>query len=381
LLMRYLYSETVEALEDQGESIFLKLHSDMEEALPERDVKIELVDKNSVEKKVLPKSSSENEHETKCFTRIQKLREFKISGSIGGDGQKDILTYASLAFQMQRGKDEGYSYKEIQGSVIKAIKPGNNLRNYLESRVELSEQAFFQILRSHFKEKDSTLVFHDLSNAVQLTSESEMDFCLRVMSLRERVVTLSSEEGVSFDSNLLKKRFFHTLFTGFKNDTIRLELQHILKSGTISDEDLLHEISLAMSTEQERSNKLKSKVVVKEINCENLNTCQNLNNLSNKETSKKVKENPLLTEINKLSVKVSELATVRDEIQELRNQIKVNQESKSSNSDSGSRSRRRSRLFRCRNCEHTNQSYCNHCFSCGGTDHRKNACQKQQKNW
>ena len=78
-------------------------------------------------------------------------------------------------------------------------------------------------LRSHFKEKDSTLVFHDLLNAVQSTSESEMDFCLRVMSLRERVVTLSAEEGVSFDSNLLNKRFFHTLFTGFKNDTIRLE--------------------------------------------------------------------------------------------------------------------------------------------------------------
>ena len=86
--------------------------------------------------------------------------------------------------------------------------------------------------------------------------------------------------------NLLKKRFFHTLFTGFKNDTIRLELQNILKSGTISDEDLLHEIRLAMSAEQERSSKLKSKVVVKEINCENLNSCQNLNNLSNKETSK-----------------------------------------------------------------------------------------------
>ena len=174
-------------------------------------------------------------------------------------------------------------------------------------------------------------------------------------NLRERVVTLSAEEGVSFDSNLLRKRFFYTLFTGFKNDTIRLELQNILKSGTISDE-----------------------VGVKEIICENLNSYQNLNNLSNKETSEKGKENPILIEINKLSVKVSELAAVNDEIQELKKQIKDNQNSKflSQNSDTNFRSQHRSRLFRCPNYERTNQSYCNHCFSCGGTDHRKYDCQK-----
>ena len=333
LIMRYLHSEAVEALEDQGGRIILKLHSDMEEALQEKgvntgalpeenvseqEVKIEPIEKKL---KVSSKSSSKKEDvETKWFPQVQKLREFKISGSIGGDGQKDTLTYASHAFQMQRGRDEGYSYKEIQGAVIKVIKPGNNLRNYLESRVGLSERAFLQILRRYFKEKDSTLVFHDLSNAAQLTSESEIDFCLCVMSLRERVVTLSAEEGVSFDSNLLRKRFFHTLFTGFKNDTIQLELQNILKSGTISDEDL------SMPAEQERASKLKSKVGVKEINCENLNSCQNLNNLSNKETSKKGKENPILIEINKLSVKVSELVAVHDEIQELEKQINENQE-------------------------------------------------------
>ena len=330
LLVRHLHSEATEALDDQGDSVFLKLHSDMEEAVKTKGVDngIPTAKINPDEIKMDRKPFSAIKHDIKIepgerdfITKVQKLREFKISGSIGGDGQKDTLSYASLAFQMKRGKDEGYSYKEIQGAVIKAVKPGNNLRNYLESRAELSEKAFFQILRSHFKEKDSTLDFHDLSNAAQLHFESEMDFCLRVMSLRERVVTLSAEEGVSFDSILLKKRFFHTLFTGFKNDNIRLELQIILKSGTISDEDLLHEISLVMSTEQERLNKLKSKVVVKEVTCEKSNS---VDNSSNKEIQKKRKENPLLTEINKLTVKVSELVAVRDEIKELKNQIQIN---------------------------------------------------------
>ena len=149
------------------------------EALQEMEVKIEPIGKKL---KVSSKSSSKKEDvEAKWFPQVQKLREFKISGSIGADGQRDTLTYASLVFQMQRGRDEGYSYKEIQGTVIKAIKPGNNLRNYRESRVELRERALLQILRSNFKEKDSTQVFHDLSNAAQLTSDSEMDFCSRVM--------------------------------------------------------------------------------------------------------------------------------------------------------------------------------------------------------
>ena len=401
LLVRHLHSEATEALEDQGESIFLKLHSDMEEDLKTKGVDIGIPTEkvNPGEIQMDRKPDIKIEPGARDFiTKVQKLREFKISGSIGGDGQKDTLSYASLAFQMKRGKDDGYSYNEIQGAVIKAIKPGNNLRNYLESRAELSEKAFFQILRSHFKEKDSTLVFHDLSNAAQLPFESEMDFCLRVMSLRERVVTLSAEEGFSFDSILLIKRFFHTLFTGFKNDNIRLELQTILKSGTISDEDLLHEISLVMSTEQERLNKLKSKVVVKEVTCEKSNSFQNIDNSSNKEIQKKRKENPLLIEINKLTVKVSELVAVRDEIKELKNQIQINNKNGScatSNSesnvhssesnvrtcDSGFRLRPRQRVFRCHSCERTNKSYCHHCFSCGGTDHRKNECKNMKKNF
>lgn len=86
-------------------------------------------------------------------------------------------------------------------------------------------------------------------------------------------------------------------------------------------------------------------------------------------------------------MKVSQLAAVHDEIKELKNQIQVYQDNKSTihNSDSNVHPfdsnfhpRRRPRLFRCRSCERNNKSYCNHCFSCGGTDHRKNDCKNQQ---
>ena len=401
LLVRYLHSEVVEDLEDNGHSIFLKLHSDLKELI---DVKQEIIDTARVNTLEQPADINNLNEKLKlpgdtevlggknvgvelkpCATYIQRFREFKISGSIGGLEQKDSLSYASLSFQMKQGKEAGYSHKEIQAAVIKAIRPGNNLRNYLETREKITESAFMQVLRSHFKEKDSTLVFHDLSNAVQLSSESELDFCLRVMSLRERVVTLSAEEGCLFDRSLLKKRFFHTLFTGLKHNNIRLELQNILKTGLISDEDLLQEISLSMSTELERSNKLKSKVQVNEVSSgivtQISNSPSNSKNLSSK-TEKKVKANPLLSEINKLSVQVSELASVRDEIQDLKSQIQLHCRQKPSNENLDSSVRRQSRRawFRCRSCERTNNTFCNHCFSCGATDHRKSECPKHPKN-
>ena len=387
LLLRYLHSEEVEDLEDNGHSIFFKLHSDLQELVDEKQGIVDKKLEQPANKEKLPGDTEVSGKNTlgveakSCA--IQRFREFKISGSIGGLEQKDSLSYASLSFQMKQGKEAGYSHKEIQAAVIKAIRPGNNLRNYLESREKITELAFMQVLRSHFKEKDSTLVFHDLSNAVQLSSESELDFCLRVMSLRERVVTLSAEEGCLFDKSLLKKRFFHTLFTGLRHNNIRLELQNILKTGLISDEDLLQEISLSMSTELERTNKQK-KVHVNEVSSginQISNSQENSKNLLSK-TEKKVKVNPLLSEINKLSAKVSELASVRDEIQDLKNQIQINYRQKPLNENLDSSVRRQSRRawFRCRSCERTNNTFCNHCFSCGATDHRKNECPKHSKN-
>ena len=94
---------------------------------------------------------------------------------------------------------------------------------YLESKVDIDEQAFLRILRSHYKEKDSTSVFQEMSNSVQLPSESELDFCLRVMSLHEVVVALSREEACPFDESMVRKQFFHALFTGLKHNNMRLE--------------------------------------------------------------------------------------------------------------------------------------------------------------
>ena len=52
---------------------------------------------------------------------LQKLKDFKISGSIRGPGQKDNLSHTSLEYQIQNGQESCYSDSEICAGVIKSI--------------------------------------------------------------------------------------------------------------------------------------------------------------------------------------------------------------------------------------------------------------------
>ena len=87
---------------------------------------------------------------------------------------------------------------------------------------------------------------------------------------------------------------------------------------------------------------------------------------------KEPKENLLLTEINKLSAKVEELTSVRDEVRDLKKQMFESHNSKPQNfdkldSDTRQSYRRRRRIFKCKNCEAGNRDFCDHCFLCGST--------------
>ena len=200
LVRRYLTSERLESNPDESKAVFDKLYAELGERFGKKTVK---KDVNATFSSDIQDFEGESANLT-----FHRLRDFKINGTIGNVGQKETLTYTSLSIQMKQGKNSGYSSKEVCAAVIRAIKPGNSLRDYLESKSNITEAALIQILRSHFKEKDSISVFHELSNCVQLVGESEHEFCLRAMSLREKVSRLSEEEECPFDQNLLKNVFF-----------------------------------------------------------------------------------------------------------------------------------------------------------------------------
>lgn len=386
LILRTLNSEIFEALDDSGLSSFLEIHRILKDIIKIEPEKQDVKTENIVE----TRSIFENTIQGNSALKVHRLREFKINGTIGSIEQKDNLSYTSLSFQIEKGKKAGYSVDDIQLAVIKSIKPGSSLRVYLESKVDISEQVFLQILRSHYKEKDSTSVFQEMSNCMQSPTESELDFCMRAMSLREKVLTLSREEDCPFDETLVRKRFFHAVFTGLKHNNMRLELKKTLTEGTMADEELLQEISSTASIEMEHLNKFSKKSTVYEISASenkssNKSRCsENLSDKINKVDDKN--DTLMLAEIKKLSVQLNELSGVKEELSTLKKQFHDNFSNPPPAPPNGFRPgeynprRRPRRLFRCRDCESKNLQFCDHCFSCGSTEHRKKFCTHFQKN-
>lgn len=187
-------------------------------------------------------------------------REFKISGFIGEPGQRDRLTFSSLARQIESGLNKGYPENEIVDSVIRAITPGLQLRSYLEGKTDLTLPMLRRILRSHYQEKNATELYKQLTAESQRAKETPQSFLIRVLDLRQKILFASQEDesGLKYDPALVQNMFLHTVLTGLQNDRIQSDLQPYLTDTTVTDETLLEKLNVACSHEAERQSKRKS---------------------------------------------------------------------------------------------------------------------------
>lgn len=90
-------------------------------------------------------------------------KEFRIKGQISEVGQKDKLFLSSLVQQINRGVAKGYAEEEVVDAIINAMVPSLTLRSYLECKPELDLPVLRRLLRSHYKEKEATELYHDLT--------------------------------------------------------------------------------------------------------------------------------------------------------------------------------------------------------------------------
>ena len=387
LVLRYLTSDEVEQEDDEGLDILRTFKRQVEDMLKGNDVKdvsgtgssavkTEVVGSSGVT--VLESSTTDGtsgagtsgaENVTKARIELHKLREFKITGGVvgGGDNQLD---YMCLSYQMKEGRAAGYSNKEVRSGVIRAMKAGSSLRRYFEGRLDLTDEQFTQILRSHYNVKDSATLLTELSNSMQESSETEMSFVLRLMGLRNTIITVSGEEGCPLDVAMVRKRFFHAVAVGLKKDTIRLELQPALKNTDMEDEDLLKEISMVVARDTEHRTKLKTGKNVA-TNSLNVETDEKKASEGTRCLEKVVrsKDDQILTEITKLAVKVNALAAVQTEVETLKKQMDQYDEG-----NKGGNGRRR-RFVKCESCEKA-KAFCTHCSTCGAGDHKRKECPK-----
>ena len=93
-------------------------------------------------------------------------RELKIVGQIGEPGQKDKLSFVSIARQIEGTLQKGYKPLEVVYAVLSSINPGMRLRSCLEGLESLTLSRLRRILRSHYQEKSATELYRQLSPLV-----------------------------------------------------------------------------------------------------------------------------------------------------------------------------------------------------------------------
>lgn len=186
-------------------------------------------------------------------------KEFKVLGQVGTT--KGCLSFLSLRRQIEGGVSKGYTEEEIIEAVIRAVSQGTGLRSYLEYRDDLTLSTLKEIIRSHYKERDASDYYTELCNLTQGPKEDAHDYVIRALGLRERILTESRDTTLDshrYSSDLVKAKFFESLYTGFIDDNIRNEMRPVLNNDSISDETLIRSVNQISRRESERFAKLKS---------------------------------------------------------------------------------------------------------------------------
>ncbi len=91
---------------------------------------------------------------------------------------KDTLSFSSLELQIESGLRKGYPEVEIVAAVIRAV--NLKLRTYLEGKRDVTLATLRQMW-AHYAEKDVTVLYQQLTKAVQGPSEKALDFLVRVL--------------------------------------------------------------------------------------------------------------------------------------------------------------------------------------------------------
>lgn len=302
-VIKHLEREELADLEDEGMSDFLSVHDIIDKILTETNLcesenPNQTDEQENVQKdmEVLRLSLHENENTmhglvntsmnppVSSSTPVKSVapvspsgsmwrKDFKISGQIGEPGQKDRLTFSSLARQIESGLSKGYPELEVIDAVIRAITPGLQLRSYLEGKDKLTLPALRRILRSHYQERGATELYKQLTSEVQSSKETPQNFLIRAMDLRQKILFASQEDdsGLKYDPALVQSLFMHTVLTGLQNDNIKSDLQPYLLQINTSDELLLEKLNTACTNERERQDKKKHAASTKVTN---VNTVQ-----------------------------------------------------------------------------------------------------------
>eukprot|EP00794_Sanderia_malayensis_P011481 gene11481-12678_t len=314
-------------------------------------------------------------HDQHNFSFIFR-RELKIQGQIGEQGRGDQVSFVSLSRQIESGLEKGYSEKEITEAIIKSMKPGLQLRSYIETLRDLTLPRLRQILRSHYKEKSGTQLYQELATICQGQKETPETFLLRALDLRQKILFACQEAdtNLKYDFKLVQGMFLRSIETGLRYDNILTKLRPILQDTKISDEELIHQVSSISSAETERQARLGKKSRDLQANAVLSSEGQNRQLISQKNPSE-TKDSHILAAVKAMQAQIKNIQ------EQLASQNSNTQPTSraSREGDSNPRDTKPRESFACTSCkEKGTATECFHCNYCQGDNHFARDCRKRQ---
>ena len=237
--------------------------------------------------------------------------------------------------------------------------PSLTLRNVLQSTPNLSLNQLLQYLETHFDERNATDLCSKLTSMVQLPEESEYQYVMRCIEIRQKVILASNKSDIKYDKELVRKLFYRTLERGLLSSYVIQEIKSLIRNNA-SDEDLIAAVTKFSATEKERNlvqgkhqNKKALRVYEVSSTCSRSGQVEMDNKVDN---SGKVDK--LLSAVDALTKQVNSL---KSELREIKN------EKRGDKYYSGSK-------YLCRDCFNKNKNYSNHCYKCGLSSHVARGC-------
>ena len=354
-------------------------------------------------------NESKPEKRERITEYVHRYQTLKLTGKIAAE--KGNMSFTDLKFQVENASKQGYTPESIRSAIIMAIED-EDLKTYLERKTDISIDEIIEFLRPHFIQKDSSVYFTELSNAIQKSGQTSLKFAQSLLSLKEKIKELSIEEGEPFDEKRLEKRVMKTLYSGIKNTNIRTEIRESCRGlNNITDMELLKIVTTASMSELERE---------KKFGQEKKGTSFDIPDpVCEPKSILKKKENLLPAQVQELKVShQAEISALKNQFEQAQAQNKVNfdelksmltancnlmaaQNQSSMNSIpiipaqnfsalqslfpripqvTGTNRRTSSARYKCQACISSNAFRCVHCLRCGSGDHRMVNCPNNDGN-
>lgn len=303
-------------------------------------------------------------------------KDFRINGHVSESTSRETLSFSSLEHQIESGMRKGYPETEIVEAVVRAISPGLKLRSYLEGKADLTLTNLRQILRAHYAETDATVLYQQLTKAAQGTNETPLEFLIRVLDLRQKILFASerTQSSLKYNKELVQSQCFQSIMTGLSNDNVRAEMRIYLQDQNSSDELLLMKMQTAQYNESERALKTKAN---KSTFRAGLNVVEQTDTVNDScisqpvaKPNKPAKDNSLFSKLEESNSAIRELTgQVASLVQTVQRDIK-HDGNKSTKTYKKPTQRQKRQCFA---CQQENKD-CNHCFKCGSDSHWAKGC-------